>query len=146
MSSSTPCRYCGSDVSPRQQRCRECESWLTWRAFLTYPDTIWSQLGLVVSIAAALFAWMHALEARADREAAQALRADVGAVATHVTRVAAVISDGAGRAGALPAAHVEQISRETEALLPHLPATFDADVRGLLEDLKRKMGIQTQEP
>jgi predicted amidophosphoribosyltransferase len=138
MASTNPsCPYCGSEVTPSQRRCRECDSWLTWRAFLFYPDTIWSQLGVLVTIGAAIVAWLHALEARADRLAAEALRQDVGTVAEHVTKLAVVVTDASVRTGAMPAAHQQQIEREKQALLPHLSAGFDSEVRRLLSDLDR---------
>jgi hypothetical protein len=52
--------------------------------------------------------------------------------------MAAVISDGASQGDALPDSHVEQISREMQALIPHLPTTFNAEVVRMLEDLKPK--------
>ena len=136
-STNLSCRYCGVEVTSSQRRCRECDSWLTWRAFLFYPDTIWSQLGLLLTIAAATVAWLHAAEARADRRAAEALRRDVGTVAEHVTKLAIVVADGSAQTGGLPPAHQEQIEREQQALLPHLSATFGSDVRQLLADLER---------
>jgi hypothetical protein len=136
-STNSSCPYCGVEVTASQGRCRECESWLSWRAFLFYPDTIWSQLALVLTTAAAVFAWLHAVEARADRLAAEALRRDVGTVAEHVTKLAIVVADGSARTGGLPPAHQQQIESEQRALQLHLSSSFESDVRQLLKDLER---------
>jgi len=140
-STNLSCRYCGAEVTSSQRRCRECDSWLTWRAFLFYPDTIWSQLGLLLTMAAAIVAWVHAAEARADRRAAEALRRDVGTVAEHVTKLAIVVADGSVRTGTLPPAHQQEIERGHQALLPHLSPTFESDVRRLLADLERRAAL-----
>jgi hypothetical protein len=138
MTSTKPsCRYCGAEMIPAQRRCRECESWQTWRSYLLYPDTLWSQLGLLLTIAAAVVAWMHAHEARAERLAAESLRRDVGTVAEHMTRLAIVVADGSAKPGGLPAAHQEQIDRERQALLPHLSSRFASDVQELLGSLRK---------
>ena len=133
------CRYCGADIKPSYQRCRECDSWLSWKSFLLYPDTLWTQFGVLVSIAAAVFSWMHAVEARAERAATEAVRRDVTDIAGHVTKMAAVLADGSKRPSGLPEPHRLQIEEYTEALLPHLSVDIKSELTIILRDLNDRV-------
>jgi len=89
------CRYCAEEVPAASvSRCASCGSWLTWRAHLLYPETLWVLTGVIVAVVAAAIAWSQAADARADRIATETLRRDISAVAENVTKMAFVRSGG----------------------------------------------------
>ncbi len=137
------CPYCRAELRTAQQkRCHECNSWLSRKAHLLYPETIWVLVGLFVSIVAAVVAANQAADARAERRAAEQLKKDISVVAENTTKMAFIIADGSSRFGGIPAEHLEVIKQYENAIKTYLPSNIDTEIkntlRGLDEQIRQK--------
>ena len=138
------CRYCAAALEAVPKRCRECGSWLSWRAHVLYPETLWAAVGLVISIVAAAVAWVQAVDARAERRAAEALRKDINTVAEQVTKMAFVVADGSGRFGGFPKVHLEQVERYREAMRPYLPPGLEGEIANTIRELNERIRQESE--
>lgn len=138
------CRYCRAPLQPTQRRCRECGSWLSWRAHILYPETLWALVGLIVAIAAATCAGVQATVARAERASAAQLKEDVGKIAENVTKMAFVLADGSRLYGGVPDEHIEAIRRYEENIRQYLPPGIDKDIQNTIRDLNEQIRKRNQ--
>jgi alkylation response protein AidB-like acyl-CoA dehydrogenase len=129
------CRYCRAPLQVAQSRCRECGSWLDWGAHLSYPETLWVLVGLVIAVVAAAVAVSQAADARAERQTADQLKKDIVIVAANVTKMAFIVADGSSRFGGIPDEHLRAIRRYENSIRTYLPPDIDTDIKNTIHDL-----------